>query len=70
MRLSYAVSPTSGCWRWTGKHARDGRPIAMRDRETVDAARYLYERACGAVVLDPVRTCATKWCVNPEHHTA
>jgi hypothetical protein len=65
----YTVNQDTGCWDWVGHRNPHGYGRLTRNRRSVMAHRYFYEKYVGPI---PVGTqldhlCRNRACVNPDH---
>lgn len=61
---------TTGCFVWTGKTGRGGRPVVYRGGQQVPAARIQWQRLYGPLPdrVQLVSLCGRMDCVSPYHH--
>jgi hypothetical protein len=67
-----ALRPQLGvCWRWLGRHDRDGYPVLSVGGRPVSAAVLAWSIAGGAPAPSGLRlerfACGWRGCVNPDH---
>jgi hypothetical protein len=74
----FLVDPVSGCWRFQGRHDKDGYGNLYAEGKSWRAHRYVYQRLVGTIpngpdgrtmTLDHVaaRGCMHRDCCNPAH---
>lgn len=68
---SYTILP-GGCWSWIGTKCGAGYPRFFDGHRRVQAARFMYERAHGAIPdgMALRLSCGNRSCVNPQHSVA
>lgn len=71
IHASYRVDQKTGCWNWTGKLTRYGRPRIRRDGRLRFAYVILYEEMYGPVPkgTELHHRCENPACVCPDHVT-
>lgn len=66
----WTLQPDTGCFVWTGKRSRAGRPVVYRDGQQTPASRERWMALYGSLprAVHLRRVCPTPDCVSPYHH--